>query len=421
MNYIINKFSHIFKFTFILFVLIYVPSNSNAASATFLKIPVGARPAALGGAFSAFKGDVNSIAYNPGALAYIEGTDVSLMRANYIGGFKHDWLSLARSHRSGVVSAIAINSLSINSIDGYANDGTPADSVSSADLAFNFAHARKISSGIGLGINLKYITERLDTERTNAFAADFGILSETSIENLNFAFVAENLGKKMKFIEDSFYLPSRMKAGLLYGRNLFNLKCLYSAEIIIPSDGKKSFRAGIEAALNKQFFFRGGWQNSRDLGSEITYGLGYALTVSKKMDMNIDYAFADYGEFGNVHRFGLTIKFAGNNRQRAEIREQKADAEEEAMPNVSPVEPAKTSDTNTEENTEEIKTEEVKPANIEESSSTEVKEEEKPIEVDKTEDKAVEKMDDAPKENNDDVAGKSDEVVKEETDKPKDD
>ncbi|MCK4936245.1 MAG: PorV/PorQ family protein [Elusimicrobiales bacterium] len=313
MNYIIKKFSHIIKFTFILFFLICLPSNSEGASATFLKIPVGARPAALGGAFSAFKGDVNSIAYNPGALSYINETGISLMRANYIGGIKHDWLSLARPHRNGAVSAIAINSLSINSIDGYANDGTPADSVSSADLAFNFAHARKLSDKIGFGLNLKYITERLDTERANAFAADLGVLIESPIENLDFAFVAENLGSKMKFIEDAFYLPARAKAGFLYKRNILNLKCAYSAEMIIPADGKKSFLTGLETIFNNQFFLRAGWQNSRDLGSEITYGLGYMLKVSQKMNMNIDYAFADYGEFGNVHRFGITLKFAGTN------------------------------------------------------------------------------------------------------------
>ena len=158
MNYITKKFSHIIKFTFLFFFLIYIPSNSEGASSTFLKIPVGARPAALGGAFSSFKGDANSIAYNPGALAYMEEISVSLMRANYIGDFKHDWLSLARPHRSGVVSAIAINSLAVSSIDGYENDGTPSNSVSSADIAFNFAHARKISDKIGFGLNLKYIT-----------------------------------------------------------------------------------------------------------------------------------------------------------------------------------------------------------------------------------------------------------------------
>ena len=311
-----NCFS-ISKFAFILFFLISFTSNSKGSSAAFLKIPVGARPAALGGAFSAYKGDINSIAYNPGGLAYVDDMGVSLMRAKYIGGINHDWLSLARPHRNGAVSAVAINSLSINSIDGYANDGTPTESVSSADLALNFAHARRISfdnfflcSEIGFGLNLKYITERLDTERANAFAADLGVLMESPINGLDFALVAENLGSKMKFIEDRFSLPSRAKAGFLYRKNILNLQCAYSADMVIPSDGKNSFLTGLEAIVNNQFSLRAGWQNSQSMGAHLTYGLGYTLAAGKKMNMNIDYAFADYGEFGNVHRFGLTLRFA---------------------------------------------------------------------------------------------------------------
>ncbi len=98
----------------------------------------------MGGAFSAFKGSPDSIYYNPGSLAFIDNMAVSFMRANYIGDFKHDWLSLAKPHRNGAVSAIAINSLSIDSIDGYDDIGHPIDSVSSVDLAVSLAHSKKI-------------------------------------------------------------------------------------------------------------------------------------------------------------------------------------------------------------------------------------------------------------------------------------
>ena len=305
-----NLFS-IFNFILILSFLTSFPSNSKGASATFLKIPVGARPAALGGAFSAYKGDVNSIAYNPAGLSYINKPSASFMRANYIGGLNHDWLSYAHPYKNSV-NAIAINSLSIKSIDGYANDGQPADSVSSSDLALNLAHARKISNKIGFGLNLKYISERLDTERANAFAIDLGALIQSPINGLDFAVVAENMGSKIKLIEDSSYLPAPVKTGFLYRRNILNLKCAYSAEVVFPADGKKSFLTGLETIVKERFAFRAGWQSARDLGSEITYGLGYKLNISKKVDMNVDYAFADYGEFGNVHRFGITLKFAGD-------------------------------------------------------------------------------------------------------------
>ncbi len=288
-------------------IALFVP-ELKASSAAFLKIPVGVRPASLGGAFSAYRGDANSIAYNPAGLAFLSQPSASLMHANYIGGLSHDWLVYAHPYKN-TVNAIGINSLSIKSIDGYAYDGQPSDPVSASDLALYFAHARKISDKIGFGVNLKYVSERLDTEKANAFAADLGILAETPVSGLDFAMVAENIGTRMKFIEDKFSLPSRAKAGFLYRKDIFNLKCAYSADMVVSVDGRRSFLIGTEAALNERFFFRGGWQNLRDLGSPLTYGLGYRFNAFGKTDMSLDYAFADYGEFGNVHRFGLTLRF----------------------------------------------------------------------------------------------------------------
>lgn len=300
-------------------LLAAAPSVAMGGSSAFLKIPTGARPAALAGAFSAFRGSADSVAYNPGSLAFMADMQVSLMRANYIGGIKHDWLSFSRPHKNDSVSAFALNSMSIGSIDSYADDGVPTGSVSSSDLALTVAHSRKIDisgSGLfkeaGLGLSFKYITERLDTERANAVAMDFGILAESAVKGLDFSLVAENLGTKMKFIEESSHLPSRLKAGVVYGQAIFDIECAYSAEMLIPSDGKRSFRGGLEAVVRDQFSFRAGWQNSRDLGSPLTYGLGYRFDAFGKADMSIDYAFADYGEFGNVHRFGLTLRFARN-------------------------------------------------------------------------------------------------------------
>ena len=101
--------------------------------------------------------------------------------------------------------------------------------------------------------------------------------------------------------------------------------------------------------------------------------------------MNIDYAFADYGEFGNVHRFGLTLKFAKTARQSDSVAVRQDNTPLEVPAEVKLVDEVKPEDkieeTKTELNTEEIKAEEAKPVNtekinetVEEKTNDEVKE-----------------------------------------------
>ncbi len=291
-------------------------SQVGASSASFLEIPVGARAAALGGAFSAFSGDPDSLAYNPGALAFSEDTSASLMHSRYADGMAHDWAAAARPGKHGV-SAVGIDALATGSIDSYDVSDNPLDSVSASDLALIFSHSRLFNLNFlflkkaGLGVSLKYITERLDTERANAGAVDLGLLAETSVDGLRFSFAAQDFGTRMKFVDESASLPSRLRTGLLYETSLFNMNWAYSAELLMPTRGRGSFLAGVEASPYKRLFLRAGWQNARDMGTHLTCGMGFLLPLSSGTDMRLDYALADYGEFGGVHRFSLNFKFKG--------------------------------------------------------------------------------------------------------------
>jgi hypothetical protein len=61
----------------------------------FLKLGVGARPSALGGAFVAVGGDVNSMYYNPAGLVKIMESQMTVMYNHWFQGVTQHHLGLA--------------------------------------------------------------------------------------------------------------------------------------------------------------------------------------------------------------------------------------------------------------------------------------------------------------------------------------
>src|SRR5437867_3938176 len=81
--------------TFLLFtVLTAARADEGQAGAAFLDIPVGARPAALAGAYAAIATDAYAPFWNPAGLGFLGGTQFSAMHLSYLGGMSYEFISL---------------------------------------------------------------------------------------------------------------------------------------------------------------------------------------------------------------------------------------------------------------------------------------------------------------------------------------
>src|SRR4051812_17281085 len=72
-------------------------SFSGTEGASFLDIPVGARPAALGGAYSALAEDAYAPVWNPGGLSLAPANDLTGMHLSYLEDISYEYLSFVHS------------------------------------------------------------------------------------------------------------------------------------------------------------------------------------------------------------------------------------------------------------------------------------------------------------------------------------
>src|ERR1700690_2853840 len=76
-------------------------ASPGTESASFLDIPVGAGPAALGSAYSALATDAYALVYNPAGLAFLQDHQVAAQHLDYLESVHYEFLSGAYRTREG--------------------------------------------------------------------------------------------------------------------------------------------------------------------------------------------------------------------------------------------------------------------------------------------------------------------------------
>jgi len=105
-----------------------------------------------------------------------------------------------------------------NDITKYNSIGVPDDEITPEEMSAGIGIAYKITNKLSMGVNANYISSDFIYEKSTTIS--FDISGTYIINNLNIGISASNLGNKIKYTNNSYDLPSVIKAG---GQYTFNL------------------------------------------------------------------------------------------------------------------------------------------------------------------------------------------------------
>jgi len=293
----------------------------------FLKLEIGARPIALGGAYSAISGDPNCIFYNPAGTAFVEGLGLAFNYSKWLSGSSYQ--SAVASYSAGSLGTFTVDYLSVNygtfertvvdahSWEGYLSLGT----FEVGEYAFGVGYARQITDRLFIGGQVKYAYQKLGTSQiweyvgsafeatkevnneTDVVAYDFGTLYNSGFKNLSIGIAVQNFANKP--IPLNFRFGMAIDVNQIFFPNRLNDRLTFSYEIQHPRDYTERAQFGLEYAYHRFVFLRSGYRINFD-EQGWSGGVGLNLNYLKRTIL-IDYTVADFNAFGLMHRVSIGL------------------------------------------------------------------------------------------------------------------
>lgn len=293
---------------FLLPVLLHSASNTGSSASAFLKINVGARSSAMGGAFAGLADDNEAVLLNPAGLAFLNVSELS-------GGHIIWFLDMAIEHvqftlplSSGLTLGLGGIYMNNGVFDAYTSGAAAAGTFTAYDASAGISLGIKIADYISAGITVKYITNYIENYFSVSYAADAGFIFRELLPGVSFGAALLNFGTPVKLGSLEEPLPLSCRAGFAF--SLSPETVITADGFTHPREGDYNISLGVEHYLQEKIVcVRAGYlipfnTKTADFTAGLSAGVGLRITP-----LSLDYALVPNSDLGYLHRVSLAYAF----------------------------------------------------------------------------------------------------------------
>jgi long-subunit fatty acid transport protein len=333
--------------TFFIFIVFFIIpgcvlaqiDNVGTSAANFLKIGIGARAQSLGGAYAAQADEVSALYWNPAGIVNIKNREVGFTQIDWVSDVNLSFIGGVASMGDAGSIGVGITYLSMGEmkVTDWINPEGTGETFEASDVAIGLAYARQISEKFSIGLQVKYIQQKISQSTASAFALDVGIQYQTGFHGLKLGMALANFGTEMQLsgrdlsVRTDPYntvgsnpddvhanletvawpLPITIRLGAAL--DIINneaMRLTGSLDFYDPRDVDQTWCAGGELGLlNEIVFLRAGINNYYENELKISFGGGIKYAFDDTYRILIDYAYSDLGRLVNANRFSLALTF----------------------------------------------------------------------------------------------------------------
>ena len=298
----------------------------GTAAATFLKIDIGARAAAMSGASVAMAEDASSLYWNPAASAQLSGSSFYISHIKWPVDIEYEYVGYSQQLKDFGTLGFSAGYLHMEDMevtDEYHPTGT-GEFFSYHDAFAALTYSLKMTNRFSFGTSVKYVEEDLAGVKMNGWLLDFGTYYWTGFKSLRFAVSVMNFGTDIKpsgsFLKknksgaysekeyESFSPPTTFRVGTameVIDTQEYTLTT--SVQINHPVDNAENAVMGFEFGYLKKLFLRAGYRINYD-EEKFTFGAGVKVPFAGSK-LSIDYAYKAFQTLGNTSQFALGYNF----------------------------------------------------------------------------------------------------------------
>jgi len=299
-----------------------ISSRAGTTGFSFLKLGVGAKAVAMGGAFTAIADDPSAVYYNPSGTIHLKRRELLAGYHNYVLDIQSGFIAYSQPLLEKYSLGFFIDYLNFGDFTQTNINGERIGEFSGSDFLIGTNFSTKIIPELAAGINFKYMHEGISGvdiqgESSNpgadAIAFDLGFHFKMPDSLTTFGFMAYNLGGIISGYSANHKdkLPMGVRLGLSH--SLRELPLRMALDGVLPNDNDPYFNIGTEFYKFEPLYLRLGYslfgENYKTGSNSDGWGgisAGFGLDIR---DYHFAYAFMPYLDLGSSHRVTISGEF----------------------------------------------------------------------------------------------------------------
>lgn len=301
----------------------------GTAGAQELRIPIGSRGTAMGGAVVANTYGIESVYWNPAGLASLRGTEAMFTHLPYIADINVNFGGVGTHIEDFGTIAFAAKVVSIGDMEETTEEfpnGTGRVFAPSM-VVLGISYARELTANVSFGFTGNLVSERIFEVSASGMSFDFGFIYQPHWRGLTLGLAIKNFGPQMQFSgrgfeqnneghqtaasASSFDLPTSLNIGLSY--DLMNEgmnHALASGNFRSNNYSQDLWQGGFEYTYNELYAIRAGYNYSEqtDYLYGFSFGGGLKVDVSGTM-LSFDYSWTETDVFNANQYFTVKAHF----------------------------------------------------------------------------------------------------------------
>jgi hypothetical protein len=279
-------------------------AGAGTEGTSFLEIPVGAGPAAMGSAYTALATDAYAPTWNPGGLGWAGSPQMTAEYLSYVESIHYGYTSFAYPLRPGTGIGASVQYLGTGSMEATEVGGASLGTFSSHFAAYSLAYGQTLTDRLSLGVTGKFIEAKISDVGATGYAVDLGGLYRI-VSQITLAATVNNLGRGLDFLGERDALPLAFHFAAAYAPTA---RWSGVAEGVFAKMDQTSFRVGGQWRPVEPFSLRAGYRTDtlKELSALAGLSTGFGVHF---WDQEFAYAWVPMSDLGQTHYVSLVIRF----------------------------------------------------------------------------------------------------------------
>jgi hypothetical protein len=270
--------------TFLALLSYQIYAQESQTDYNFLRLPVSAHAAALGGDnITIIEDDPTLVFSNPALASSVSDKTINFNYMTYMEGTKTASASYIMAIRERGTLGLSAQYMNYGDIKEVTDNNVETGTFSASDISLAGTFAYELGKHFAGGVTAKFITSHIAGYNSIAMGVDIGINYYNENKDLSMSAVAKNLGGQLKAYNEEYEsIPFDLQAGIT--KKLANAPFRFSFTMVDLTHWDASFINhcvfGVDIILSKTMYLATGYNPRRNNEMKIedsSHGAGWSF------------------------------------------------------------------------------------------------------------------------------------------------